>query len=711
MFRVGLAASRGTPGGRLRFRALVTAAAALGVASVAVFTAVATFEGREQRDTARGPMVADSRDKAALLWRETNDAFGSSPHALIYLEPLTKDAPLPPGLDRWPEPGEVFMSPRLAEAAKEHGSLDRYGTYAGTISPEGLRSRSERIAYLRSATAPEDLDDKVWLPVRGFGVYFPALNPDTYRRTLSGTAGTLAVLLVVPALAFVVVAARVGSTTRDRRSQLVNALGASWSHRAVINVGEALVPCTVGTGLALIPAGFLLAANVRIPFTGYVLSAADMRQTWPLLAGLLVVSWLVSVITVVGLHRVQRSAESTRPGASSARLPKWRLMVCGAGVAGIVGSQYLTERAQVPVFLTGTVVMWAMLPTVVAMLSVKAGRKIAESGYRAGNAGKLVAGRWTVAHPGVLVRLSVVFVIGIGLISHIQVWNSRFGDTAAAARAITDRVGDTLLTVTSSTLTDSTVQELSQRLPAGARLLSADGNLSEERARLDLTGSCADLKALGLPCATTRKQVNPTADPRLDELAGPYQGNLTVRAVDRVGVPGANGMLVVVTDEPGQQAAVEKAAYGVHPGINVEPPGEGWVIGALQKSNVNTWLSLFGGTGLAMLLGAGLVAAAAEFVRIRTSLAPLSVLSGNTRVFRTVSWWFLTLPLLGTTVIATAVTNWHSLFFVVSLREGQFSWPVLAAAASFFAAAAIGVGMLAARSARRAAPLWQPQAD
>jgi hypothetical protein len=710
LLRIGRAAGRTTPGMRIRMWALVLAAAALALTALTIVTTSATFDGRAERDTARGPILTSSQHQGTALWKEAIDAFGTSPHSIIYVEPLESDALPPPGLSRWPQPGEVFLSAELARAAKDNDGLDRYGRYAGEIDERGLRSPSERLAYARPAHSPADPSAEGWQYITGFGQLFP-MNQEVYPYSKGATIGVIAVLMAMPALALVVVATRVGSATRDRRSLLVNALGASWRHRAVINIGEAFLPAAVGTLLALVPAALLLAGDVRLPLTGYVVSAADLRDQWPGLIVSLLISLAVTLTLVVILHRVQRTTSSTRPGALSSRLPRWRLALCVVGVAAIACSQYAPNGPDIVIFLSGTVLMWATLPSAVAMLSVINGKRLARNGYRKGSAGRIIAGRWTAAHPGVLVRLAVVFVIGIGLISHLQVWNSRLGESATAADQLTQRVGDTLFSVSSSNLTPDSVEELARSLPEGTRLLATAAYPEAEPPRLDVAGTCSDLRALRLPCPTEARPVT-TQDPRLAELTRLYQGNLTVRAIEGTLPTGdANQSLIVTSDERGRRAEIERAAYAVLPGINVATPGESWVIGAQQRNRLNSWLFLFGGTGLALLLVAGLVSAAAEFVRIRGGLAPLSVLTGNTRVFRTIAVWYLTVPLLIATGVATVITNWHSLFFVISLREGRFSWPVLATAAGGFALAAVMIGVLAAHSARRAAPSWRPTAD
>lgn len=120
---------------------------------------------------------------------------------------------------------------------------------------------------------------------------------------------------------------------------------------------------------------------------------------------------------------------------------------------------------------------------------------------------------------------------------------------------------------------------------------------------------------------------------------------------------------------------------------------------------------MYGLTGILFILVAGAVSAAAEFVRIRHVLAPLSVLTGNRRVFRSVTSWHLTVPLLIATVVAGGVTAWHSVFFIALVQEGSVSWPVLAAGVAACAAVSLTVGFLGARAAAREADQWRPAAD
>ncbi len=155
---------------------------------------------------------------------------------------------------------------------------------------------------------------------------------------------------------------------------------------------------------------------------------------------------------------------------------------------------------------------------------------------------------------------------------------------------------------------------------------------------------------------------------------------------------------------------MKQAAYTLsNPSVQVQGLGGNWL--GSSRSHLPNWIQLFGVTGILFLLVAGAVSAAAEFVRIRHALAPLSVLTGNRRVFRSVTSWHLTVPLLIATVVAGAVTAWHSVFFIALVQEGSVSWTILAAGIAACAVIFLTVGFLGARAAAHEAEQWRPTAD
>ncbi|MFJ7268012.1 permease [Streptomyces sp. NPDC099050] len=708
LLRIGFAAGRGRPTDRLRFCALVAASATIALVTLAMVVASATYDGRATRNQARGPVITDRQQDAVALWRETFDAVGEFQHTVIYVEPLKPGAEPPPGLTRWPDPGEVMLSPELVRQGQREQITSRYGSYAGSIDKSGLASPSERIAYVRPSRTPAESERESWFSITGFGQSYP-MGEILYGRPLSQLLLVLGAMTGVPAVALLVVASRIGSSTRDRRSSLLQALGGAWWHRAVVNTGEAALPVAIGTALSVLPLATVLFIDIRVPFTGHLLDSSDARSAMPLMAVALVVSFTVSVAVMVLLHRVDRGGATTRPRSFSSRVPRWRLVGCAWGIATVVLSQYLTGPPGLAVFTVGTIAMWALLPSVAVTACRGLGSVIAERGSRTGRAGALIGGRWTVAHPGVIVRLALAMVIGVGLVCQMQVWNSRLGEKAAVARAADAQLGDRVFSIQSSAITPSIIDELSRSLPEGSQVLALQS--SPEQGAVFLQGSCPALQSLSLPCPAEPEEVS-SNDIRGRAIANWYGPSMRVQVtLASLAHDPINGSLIVVTTEPGHRAQIEKAAYALIPAVNVEPPGETWLVGAASKDRLNNWTLLFGSLGLTILLLTAALSSAAEFARIRHVLAPLTVLTGSHNIYRTVVFWHLTLPLLISTVIAAVVTAWHSLFFIAMVQEGRFSWGVLGTATLGCTLLSVSVGVLGARTAIRAAQRWRPTAD
>ncbi|WNI26153.1 permease [Streptomyces sp. ITFR-16] len=709
LLRIGLAAGRSTPGDRLRWWGLFGAAAAFSFVVLATVAAVATFDGRETRAEARGPVIASGKD-AALLYREGGDSIGGRPVSLVFVRPLTADAPVPAGVSRWPEPGEALLSPELVRTGAGEGILTRYGRFAGTITTEGLVTPSERIAYVRvSDEAPRS--DRRWMSVGAFGMNGGATGEMVDQPAVSSPLLALWALTGLPALALAVVAARVGSRTRDRRGGLLHALGGTWRHRLIVNTGEAAIPAALGTLIALVPYAVASVHDVRLAPTGYILDHRDVRGGWPMAAAATGVSLFVVLAVVVGTHRVHRDGRSTRPTSFASRVPAWRPALCGVGVALVLTSQYVPRKAQLIVFTSGTVVMWAFLSSVVALLTRRLGSWLAGNGKRKGHPGRLIGGRWTHAHPGVVVRLALAMVIGIGIVAQMQVWSSRLGTHSRAAVATHQRIKDTVIEVNPSGMTAAQTGRFRSSLPTGAVLLSRtfhDPGPPKEP-WVTVGGTCRDLSVLRVRCHGG--ETTPTGGNAQVREMPRWYGDFRFVPASRVGVK-ADGTqsLLVVTSAPGQLAEVKQAAFALpNPPVRVEALDGDWT--GSSRSRIPNWIRLFGITGILFILMAGAVSAAAEFGRIRHALAPLSVLTGRRRVFRSVAAWHLTVPLLIATVVTGAVTAWHSVFFIALVKEGSVSWAVLAAGIAACAAVSLTVGFLGARAAAREAERWKPTAD
>ncbi|BAW93319.1 hypothetical protein CHIBA101_1467 [Actinomyces sp. Chiba101] len=99
---------------------------------VAVVMVLRTAELRESRAAMISPIPASSSDDIRLYYGFKLSDLNFKPVIDVLLDPVSEDAPLPPGVAAWPAPGEAVVSPQLAkELVGEHEGV--FGPAVGEI--------------------------------------------------------------------------------------------------------------------------------------------------------------------------------------------------------------------------------------------------------------------------------------------------------------------------------------------------------------------------------------------------------------------------------------------------------------------------------------------------------------------------------------------------------------------------------------------------
>lgn len=249
------------------------------------------------------------------------------------VEPEGPDAPLPPGVEELPAPGEMLVSPALAELLDdpEHDLLRQRLDHpvAGHISQEGLTGPHELLYYLGGEDMEVDKAGAVRLDTFEGGEPWSADDPLIMLLGVVGTA-----VMLTPVLVFLSAAVRTGGEQRDRRLAALRLMGADQSATRRITAGE-----TLGGALAGVVLGgvfFLLGRPLveTVPIATGVF-ASDVVPL-PVLGALVVVAvpvlalW-VALMAVRGVVveplGVVRRAERGKP-----RL-WWRLLLPMLGIA------------------------------------------------------------------------------------------------------------------------------------------------------------------------------------------------------------------------------------------------------------------------------------------------------------------------------------------------------------------------------------------
>ncbi|MEU2956142.1 ABC transporter permease [Streptomyces xanthochromogenes] len=724
--RVGGAAGRRAEAGRVRFIALVAATALVALGIAAMLAAHATYAGQAERGLARNPITQDDRPdlSGTALWAKSTDSVPDGGFfSIVFITPLTAKAPLPPGLSAWPAPGEAVLSPRLRQLGSPDGITTRYGRTVADIASAGLQSPDELLAYIRPLVA---LSADRATSIVGYGrplhtspVRLGQLDYAKPEWTFQIMPG---VLVLLPVAVLLLVAARSGSHSRDRRTALVAVLGGTPRDRALIVLGEAGLPILTGTLIAAAVVGAFCATDVRLPMTGFVVSAVDVRAWWwELLLGLVASAAVVAVACVVA-SRLSRKAGGNRPAGTRRPPTRWAILCPVFLLIAVRGPDFFTAGTPANVLINwaGAAATLITLPAAIAVLTARVGRLMSNAGRRFGRPGLLVAGHRVAAHPGPTARMTAGVVVSLGLLIQVVAWQGLFSDTARAAQATVDRIGSSALFMQPGTATPQQMEAFVRRLPPteqAVQLISSGG-----RTTATLQGSCQGLTALQLPCSRQPVELGGVPkDPRVREIIDwSASGSTTVvvrelaRPADSApsdpeGVPPT--ILVSVDGHDLHEPALKQLAYEVFPkGAAINTPGGEWLVAGQLKRSQGLWITFFGFIGIFVLAGASVISGTAEFLRNGRALAPISVLSGNRRVYWSTAAWSLLVPFVLAGSAGCLVGTW--LAFPKTADGSSFI------SGTFLAACALGVsamGLLAwgwgANVAARQASAWRPRGD
>ncbi|MEU6843188.1 hypothetical protein ABZ930_15090 [Streptomyces sp. NPDC046716] len=728
LLRIGRRSARTAAGFSTRLVALFLAAASLAF-GLSVFAAIrAGYDGVDQRleDRRRFAALVRAEQKKAEPALLARDGFGVTDgrqHSLIWVRPGTADPLLPPGVTALPGPGEAVLSPGLLEALTEEGARDRYGRVVGTIAPDGLANPGEHLGYAH----PTDTQYNAEFMSRSLGDYGDPLwiqGEDRFRQ--------LIYLLLAPAAVLTVVAARTGSASRDTRTALVSALGGRAHHRLLLHLGESAVPVAAGAVAGLLPAvALLVAGEIRLPYTGYRLSAHDLLRWWWTLPTAAAASVFVVLAAVCLLHRTpgRRTHTSTRLAARRPQLLRLGGWLCPPLLAVTVWvPQFLDPLTQGPlrdqIRIAGTVGVLLTLPCLIAVAAAAFGDRLATAAGRRGSAAALIAGRYAHAHPAQTARLVAGVAAALVVVTQVQLATSATGATTKQLTAVQDRIGSGVLSL--SVHTHSLPREKARRivgaleLPAGTAVVAVVPTGNKGLTSV-LQAPCPTLRSIRLDCGDGRPLA---ADaPEHVRLAAAWSSRTVPDS--RTGtvwpdsVWGGGGrkaheeaqLLLVSPDgsalpfvslDRQLRAAVPTAA------TNLSPPGDEWLAGTRHSTAQGRWVPLFALPGVLMIAAAVMLANLAGFLRFGGALAPVSVLAGNRRVHRGAAAWALLAPMVATVVVSTVVAFWLAVPKELPQEGIELSPGLALSAAGALTVLAVVTWWWGSRSAIRQASVWQP---
>ena len=293
----------------------------------------------------------------------------------VLLSATCADPAIPPGLTHFPEPGQVYVSPALAQLRKTNSHIaQRYPHIEGLIDRSGLTASNELRAIIGVPPRPAGALGVVSFDAFGSsdGDYLSA-----YLRFSRGTLLALGLFFTVPAAALLIASStRLNARVRERQLALLSAIGVQERvlRLALMLESAVLVGCGAAVGLMLVAP---LYARATPHFVAWAALPGDFAITWR--SSLIVVSLVLGTAVVAswlaagsGRGRAIRTSTGRRSPLSGWR---WALLASGLVLAAAAA----WWPVPLALILAGRLITAVGLLAVAAPVCAHAGRRLSNS--------------------------------------------------------------------------------------------------------------------------------------------------------------------------------------------------------------------------------------------------------------------------------------------------------------------------------------------
>ncbi|WP_436492652.1 FtsX-like permease family protein [Actinokineospora sp. HUAS TT18] len=351
--RIGVRLAVG--GGRTSIARLALSAVGIGIA-VAVLLLAASVDpmiqarqDRESAATANATPVEGVAPLRAVGWSTDFKTVGISV-STMYATGST--SPVPPGIPAVPGPGEMYVSPALADLLAADGSAELRERFphkvAGIIDQAGVTAPDTLLAYVGGTHNTANVRDYY-----SFGVPIDSapMDPGLLLLVLLGS-----VALLVPVFIFITASTRIAGAERDRKLSALRLVGADSRQVRRIAAAESLVSAVVGLGLGtgLFFLGRQAAAGIRI--MDISVYPSDITPSWWLAALVVLAIPVLAVFTAqFALRRtIIEPLSVVRFSKPIRRRMGWRVAVVAVGVALLLGAGGLSANDQLWSYVIAT---------------------------------------------------------------------------------------------------------------------------------------------------------------------------------------------------------------------------------------------------------------------------------------------------------------------------------------------------------------------
>ncbi|WP_370945754.1 FtsX-like permease family protein [Amycolatopsis sp. cg5] len=338
---------------RTRTSAILTAVG-VAIATALVLLLVALPFATKARDTRAVWQEKDySSQNAAspqLLFAKSTDYVNGKKFVRVDVALKDPSAPvaLPPGVPKFPAPGETIVSPGLGRLIHDLPLSqlgDRFGPQlAGSLGDDALRSPEQLVALVGHTP---DTMPKAAKPVGGFKQGTASADP-----MLTLLAGVGVIVLMVPSLVLVGSSTRLTAARREKRLAAFRLAGATPGQVTKIVAAEMALSAVGGAALGLLLSPALHGLATFVPWDGGTWQADDF--TLPIGVTAALIAGLVSLVLLAAVISMRRVL-STPIGAAASHARKplhwWRLLALPAAGAVFLAAILMAKDADGPQYI------------------------------------------------------------------------------------------------------------------------------------------------------------------------------------------------------------------------------------------------------------------------------------------------------------------------------------------------------------------------
>jgi hypothetical protein len=295
------------------------------------------------------------------------------PIAVVELAALAESPPDVPGMGRFPAPGEVWVSPGLAElmsALPPDRLADRFpAPSSAELTRTTLEHPDELVAVVgRRPSAPAMRDDRPPHQWNEASSVSPtkidgwSTTPDLYQTTYRDIALLAATLTALPLFGLGGLASRLMAGRRQRRLATLRLLGAKTSQVARLTVSELTTLAGIGAAVGAVAHLALVPLASRVPIKGGPWFSADVQPGAVLTAATaLAVVILLTIGALIGLLPAVRDPLGTYRRTHPEPVRLWSLVFIVIAVA-VFWSR--STNPLVSIAFTAVVILgWGLLST------------------------------------------------------------------------------------------------------------------------------------------------------------------------------------------------------------------------------------------------------------------------------------------------------------------------------------------------------------